>query len=291
MKKLFLFAFCLLLASCGSRGGPTTSGVGEVTGKVVLESGSPAEGAQVQLIGGGSPSWVLGKDGFFLFTNLPPGSYQIIVTLEGYQTHKSSFALAEGETKNLGTITLKVSAKSRLEDAWEAFENEDYSQAKPLFNEALLASDATAAQRSDAYLGLGWSVFLEETSSTKNSDALSYFNNALDQDSSNLDAEAAALQMLVLLAGNESDLDRAITYGLDVMVQDPDYVFSHFPSFNAADVHALLGKAYFLKSDKDPNDPNARSAQEQIEAALQMEPTHAFALDVKSMMQAEGLWQ
>lgn len=284
------FLLPLLLLSCGGRGSNPIAAPGEVFGKVVFGDGSPAVGATVQLIGSGSPSVPAASDGSFLFPTLPASSYQLTISMTGFQTITSSFTLAAGQSKDLGTFTLQVASKQKLAQAWTEFESGQFTTALTDFTAVLTASDATSATRAEAYLGIGWSTFLGSTTSTKNSDALASFNSALNEVSNDLDSEAAKVQVLVLLALSSQDLNTAITLGLDVLARSSNYAFSHLPTYNAADLHALVGRAYLLISTRTLSDPNVTSAQQQTQAALTLEPTHPFALETKNLMQLEKLW-
>jgi hypothetical protein len=90
---------------------PTPQLSGTISGTVVDRSGAVVIGARVKLTREGpspSPEVSSGDDGQFSFSNVPPGPFQLTVTLTGFATQTSSGTLHSGETFIVPTITLAV---------------------------------------------------------------------------------------------------------------------------------------------------------------------------------------
>ena len=90
----------------------TLAQTGQITGKVVDEQSAPLVGANVYLSG-----TILGsstdESGRFLIEKIPPGSYQLIISIIGYETHRQAIALQAGGKLDIGTIMLRESAISQ----------------------------------------------------------------------------------------------------------------------------------------------------------------------------------
>ena len=90
----------------------TFAQTGQITGKVVDEQSAPLVGASVYLSG-----TILGsstdESGRFVIEKIPPGSYQLIISIIGYETYRQSIALQAGDKLDIGTITLRESAISQ----------------------------------------------------------------------------------------------------------------------------------------------------------------------------------
>src|ERR1700756_3043085 len=73
---------------------------GTITGNVVGPDGIAVVGAKVKLTQEGqsvSQEVTSSEDGQFTFTNVAPGSFQLVITSEGFAAHTSTGALHSGE--------------------------------------------------------------------------------------------------------------------------------------------------------------------------------------------------
>ncbi len=111
MKKLFLVAFtALLLGSCTSEldspelnsPEPTTA---QIHGSVVI-NGEPVNAAAILLTPGGGTK-ITGSDGYYDFSGLEPGRYELKVFKEGCQSFNKSIELVAGKDESLD-ITLSL---------------------------------------------------------------------------------------------------------------------------------------------------------------------------------------
>lgn len=77
----------------------------DVVGKLVdAESGQPLSGAHIEIFGGATA--VTGSDGAFVFKALPRGSYQALLTADGYQSQALAFVFSPGAAGDLGELRL-----------------------------------------------------------------------------------------------------------------------------------------------------------------------------------------
>jgi Carboxypeptidase regulatory-like domain/Bacterial Ig-like domain len=92
----------VMLSGCGGSDG------GVLKGKFVLEDTDNSEGIFISLLGT-NYSATTDENGNFFIDRIPPGSYSLLVSLEGYQTYrKKSVKISKRKTLKLTTITLKV---------------------------------------------------------------------------------------------------------------------------------------------------------------------------------------
>ena len=86
---------------------------GSVTGTVVDQTGALVAGARVRLTHGSqtTPQEVLtDENGQFSFANIPPGTFQLAITLPGFATQTASGILRSRDTYNVPQIALVVAA-------------------------------------------------------------------------------------------------------------------------------------------------------------------------------------
>lgn len=105
----FALLLLVLMASTAWAQSKTT---GALTGKVTDDSGAPLPGVAVEIRGttliGGARNLVTDKAGRFRLPEIPPGVYDVTVSLQGFQTVKR-----EGLTVTLGnTVDIPVSLKT-----------------------------------------------------------------------------------------------------------------------------------------------------------------------------------
>jgi Carboxypeptidase regulatory-like domain len=87
---------------------------GAIHGTIVDPNGTAVAGARVKLTCQGQSTnqeTQSGDDGQFSFTNIPPGSYQLSFTAEGFATKSSSGLLHSGENFNVPQITLALTTE------------------------------------------------------------------------------------------------------------------------------------------------------------------------------------
>ena len=79
----------------------------DVIGATVNTDGSALPGVLIELSGEGvNQKTVSGADGSFLFSSVPPGSYEIVFKLKGRKKVKREIKLSTGDL-NLGNITIE----------------------------------------------------------------------------------------------------------------------------------------------------------------------------------------
>lgn len=283
-RLLLVFAILLLGAGCGRRGSaPPATGVGDIKGQVVAQdTGGGLEGATVSLLGASVSSVVTGSDGKFFFTRVPEGLYTVEILREGYQRQAPGVEVKAGQVSDMGTITMPLAARSRLQRGWEKFKSGDYTGAKTEFEEALKVA-VLASERAEAYVGIGWchKKGIGEVEPAKYVNAIANFEKALETLPGHPDAQAAVVGDYLQRA-DAGDVDKAIGAGKALLSRQPLYKFAHDTSYDKTDVQALLALAYYYKKDYT----NART---HVNSALAAEPDHALALSLKSRLDTEGV--
>lgn len=87
LKRIILLSLCFFLFTCVAHAQRLT---GTVRGTITDDTGAPLPGATVTLAGealiGGAQLSTTDNDGHYRFPALPPGSYKITYTMEGFQT-------------------------------------------------------------------------------------------------------------------------------------------------------------------------------------------------------------
>ncbi len=105
---------CTLTLLCGSLSGQVVSS--NIIGTVTDPGDASVPGVVVQLQEQGTGmtrTFTTGAEGIFRFTNLPPGTYNITLTAQGFKTHnQQGVNLASAETRDLGRIRLTLGALS-----------------------------------------------------------------------------------------------------------------------------------------------------------------------------------
>jgi hypothetical protein len=82
---------------------------GTITGRVVSQDGLAVVGAKVKLTQEGqsvSQEVTSSEDGQFAFTNVAPGSFQLVITSEGFAAHTSNGALHSGENFTVPRVSM-----------------------------------------------------------------------------------------------------------------------------------------------------------------------------------------
>ncbi|MDZ7682856.1 MAG: TonB-dependent receptor [Fodinibius sp.] len=112
MKQLIstLIAIFILATTAAAQ-----SGQGSVKGKVINEKSQPLVGASVAVYNSSESSVVTGSssnsNGEFDI-NVDPGNYVLEITYLSYQTQKIDVQVDDGETEDIGTITMKPTSES-----------------------------------------------------------------------------------------------------------------------------------------------------------------------------------
>ena len=95
---------CILTLLCGSLSGQVVSS--NLIGTVTDPGDASVPGVLVQLQEQGTGmtrTFTTGPEGIFRFTNLPPGTYTITLTVQGFKTQtQQGIRLASAETRDLG---------------------------------------------------------------------------------------------------------------------------------------------------------------------------------------------
>jgi Carboxypeptidase regulatory-like domain/TonB-dependent Receptor Plug Domain len=108
LKGVFMAAVILILAAGLLQAQRLT---GKITGIVTDEQGAPLPGVTVELssssLMGGVHSQLTAGDGHYRFINLPPGTYQIVFKLDGFQTVKQPNLIVSLDSTVTQDIQLK----------------------------------------------------------------------------------------------------------------------------------------------------------------------------------------
>ena len=103
--------FCIFLLLLGSMFGQVTTS-SNLVGMVTDPGDANVPGVEVQLKDQGTGmvrTLKTGPEGIFRFTNLPPGTYTVTLTAQGFKTHtQERINLASSETRDLGRIKLTL---------------------------------------------------------------------------------------------------------------------------------------------------------------------------------------
>jgi hypothetical protein len=109
---------------------------GTITGSVVGQDGVPVVGATVRLTEEDQSvrqEVMTGQDGQFTFTNVAPGSFQLVITSEGFAAHTSTGALQSGENFTVPQVSMVLATNvtevrvelSTIEIAQEQMKDEE----------------------------------------------------------------------------------------------------------------------------------------------------------------------
>jgi hypothetical protein len=88
---------------------------GTITGSVVGQDGIAVVGAKVKLTQEGqsvSQEVTSSEDGQFTFTNVAPGTFQLVITSEGFAAHTSTWELHSGETFTVPQVSMVLATKA-----------------------------------------------------------------------------------------------------------------------------------------------------------------------------------
>jgi len=88
---------------------------GTITGSVVGQDGIAVVGAKVKLTQEGqsvSPEVTSSEDGQFTFANVAPGSFQLVITSEGFAAHTSTGALHSGENFTVPQVSMVLATNA-----------------------------------------------------------------------------------------------------------------------------------------------------------------------------------
>ena len=132
-----------------------------------------------------------------------------------------------------GTGSTEKSAAELTAEGWTHFTQAEYGDARLKFSEAI----GKDSQYGPAYAGQGWGRMVEAVSGEDLDAALGSFNSAvaLDEDSAYVYAGRAAARLAV----GGVDVADAATDAQTARERDPDFVFTHRPSFDIHDLHLI----------------------------------------------------
>src|SRR5271170_3476688 len=88
---------------------------GTIAGSVVGQDGIAVAGAKVKLTQEAqSVSWEVrsSEDGLFTFTNVAPGSFQLVITSEGFAAHTSTGTLHSGENFTVPQVSMVLATNA-----------------------------------------------------------------------------------------------------------------------------------------------------------------------------------
>jgi len=114
-KSLFFFALSFLVLSLSAFGQVSTN-TGSIFGKVIDDAGKPLPGVVVSLESNLIPSQTATtqSSGGFRFANLPPGTYSLNFSLEGFtEVRQEDIQVTTGRT-----VELSISLKPSLQEEY-----------------------------------------------------------------------------------------------------------------------------------------------------------------------------
>ncbi len=123
-----------------------------------------------------------------------------------------------------------VSAAELTDQGWQAFEQADYAQALDAFAGAVAVDE----EHGPAHIGLGWAGLLAAGDEDDLAAAVTSFTVAEDLGESGADLYGGRGAARLALAGDA--LEAGITDAWTARTLDPDFVFVHRESFDAADL-------------------------------------------------------
>ncbi|OQP43197.1 ferrichrome-iron receptor [Niastella yeongjuensis] len=109
MSAALQIFFCLMV-SLSVQAQPINTNKGVISGQILTNDNEPAESVAVQLAGTGKMTLTT-ESGFYIFKNLPPGTYHVNVTVNGFKPLEATVVLAENGKQN------NISFKLELSDA------------------------------------------------------------------------------------------------------------------------------------------------------------------------------
>ena len=150
-----------------------------------------------------------------------------------------------GGSSGGGGGIVETDVDSLIASAWEDFKYAAYSSAISKFNEALLNSKISDAQKASAYNGLGWSLL-------KSSGAESAYS-AFTQASSLNDEAKLGLAAALMQRGTKPACQQAVTLLESLGLKETSTVFNavHPIGITNAGAHAMLAWCYFIIGNED----------------------------------------
>lgn len=112
MARSIIMIFCQLLFTIAAIAN-SEDNIGHLKGLVTTSEGRPAAAVTVQLKGT-KKSTITAEDGTFTISNIPVGSYEVEISLVGYETTTQAVTVENKQTKNIA-LQLQVSEKQLQE--------------------------------------------------------------------------------------------------------------------------------------------------------------------------------
>ena len=149
--------------------------------------------------------------------------------------------LASCSTPAAPEYNSRPSYNSELSSGWDLFSDGSYSLAAIQFRDAIDLD--SQRQWPDAYIGLGWSLAMQD-SVTK---AISYFTSALSKTPDNGQDSADIYTGLGLGYRDISPANFTLVRSnvQSALAIDSLYVFQHLTTINSDDLYAVLAEAFF----------------------------------------------
>ena len=144
-----------------------------------------------------------------------------------------------------GGGTVETDVDSLIASGWEDFKYGAYSSAISKFNEALLNSGISDAQKASAYNGLGWSLLKSSGSDSAYS--------AFTQASSMNDEAKIGLAAALMQRGTRSACQQAVNLleSLGLRETSTSFTSIHPIGVTNAGAHAMLAWCYFIIGNED----------------------------------------
>ena len=118
IKPVVVLLACSLAALLPGEIAFAQSVSGVISGTVLDQQQRSVPQATVQMIDhlhGTTQTTETNEDGYFVFTQLPPGEYRLLVVKEGFQKlEKSSIVLLTADRLSIGTLTLRVGSVTEV---------------------------------------------------------------------------------------------------------------------------------------------------------------------------------
>lgn len=155
-----------------------------------------------------------------------------------------------------GGTSGETNPDSLIASAWADFKLQAYSSAVTKFNQVLVLTTLTDAQKTAAYNGLGWSL--------AKSSGLESGASAFTQASTSDNESRVGLAALYMQRAQKGTIAQAVTLLESVGLGDTAFKFQaiHPIGVSNAEAHAMLAFCYYWRNDTD--DSNKSKAQIQV---------------------------
>ena len=108
MKLCFLIVILLIIVSCSAFAPKGLVEVASVYGFVTNETFEPLAGAEVVIAGHPESFCLTNNAGYYMLSDLAPGSYSLVVTKPGYEAKNMAIKIVAGKTADMNIVLAKT---------------------------------------------------------------------------------------------------------------------------------------------------------------------------------------